>query len=142
MDESPDDATRCLVAEARAVFEDDKHAPNTESHAYLMGDLELLWKIRYTAMVSVIFAFCMTAYIHVFVPYLYTRVRCCDSDGVGLKGDYNVSDPSLVESMIRSSTKARLTVQLEKNRQNLTVIPACAVPQFPARSALWSLSPR
>jgi len=69
------------------------------------------------------------------VPYLYTRVQCCDQHG-DLHSKYDITAPSKVDAILQEAASVGLSVPLVGNR-----ISACALPHFPPRSKVWSGSP-
>jgi len=75
---------------------------------------------------------------HLYMTYLYSRVRCCDgSAGTHLSMDWDVSDPRLVES-IRLEARAMGVALHEVDGR----IGACDMPSFPRNSSLWTMSAR
>ncbi|CAK0801718.1 unnamed protein product [Prorocentrum cordatum] len=75
--------------------------------------------------------------VNIFLPYLYTRVRCCGA-GPG-------ATPLGEQYDVRADLEVR-AIREEAAAQGLAIeggasIAACAVPAFPASSRQWSLSP-
>jgi len=73
--------------------------------------------------------------MHVFTPYVYTRVQCCGLHG-DLDGKYDIQDAVMIGVMQKEAAAHGLSVPLVKDR-----LPACAIPKFPAHSSMWSQSP-
>jgi len=86
----------------------------------LLGGLLNIWNMMETS---------------IYVPYVYTRVRCCGHHGE-LDGKYDIKVPSKINDILREAASFGLRVPLVNNR-----VPACAIPDFPPHSKMWSGSP-
>lgn len=74
----------------------------------------------------------------IFLPYLYTRVRCCDEATNGLGSHYDVTSPTLVARIIDEAKALGLPVP--EVLPDTHAIAACEVPKFSRHSELWALS--
>jgi len=73
--------------------------------------------------------------VSVYVPYIYSRVQCCGPHG-DLHSKYDIKKPSRVRAVLKEAASLGLSVPLVNKR-----IRACAVPEFPPHSKMWSQSP-
>lgn len=76
----------------------------------------------------------------VFLPFLYTRVRCCDEASPDLADHYDVVSERKVWAILAEAKARGLAAPPLVVKNGTQAIPACAVPRFMPHSDLWSLS--
>mmetsp|Transcript_8961 Transcript_8961/g.20527 ORF Transcript_8961/g.20527 Transcript_8961/m.20527 type:complete len:105 (+) Transcript_8961:60-374(+) len=65
---------------------------------------------------------------HVYVPYLYTRVQCCDQHG-DLHSKYDITAPSKVDAILQEAASVGLSVPLVGNRISAFAFPPFSPPR-------------
>lgn len=126
-----DDRTVLLASTVESALNGEEFLLREQANSF-----QLLWRVAPLALVSALMHTFMMLEIHVYVPYLYSRVRCCVPGIAQLDSHFDVTDSKIVDQM--RSEAAKLDLDFVENDG---VVPACAVPNFGRSSAMWSLSP-
>uniref|UniRef100_A0A7S1AS18 Major facilitator superfamily (MFS) profile domain-containing protein n=1 Tax=Noctiluca scintillans TaxID=2966 RepID=A0A7S1AS18_NOCSC len=69
----------------------------------------------------------------IFLPFLYSRVRCCHEEG--LPAQYDITSPEEMQLILDAAASLNLDVTTLDGK-----ISACAVPAFPPHFGEWSRS--
>mmetsp|Transcript_135272 Transcript_135272/g.263460 ORF Transcript_135272/g.263460 Transcript_135272/m.263460 type:complete len:560 (-) Transcript_135272:46-1725(-) len=78
--------------------------------------------------------------VNIYLPYLYSRVQCCEHDGVLLDSKYDIVKQDSVADMQKAAISLGKTMNLTRDGAGLFYLPACSLPHFPAGHELWSMS--
>eukprot|EP00928_Gymnodinium_smaydae_P080677 TRINITY_DN64328_c0_g1_i1.p1 TRINITY_DN64328_c0_g1~~TRINITY_DN64328_c0_g1_i1.p1 ORF type:complete len:560 (-),score=110.38 TRINITY_DN64328_c0_g1_i1:154-1833(-) len=102
--------------------------------------LALVWKFALLSGLMHVFSMLEG---NIFMPYLYSRVRCCEENAgeAALREHYDITKLRHIRDL--EAEMSRLGIDVAVN--NFTSggrIAACAVPALPPASKLWSLSGR
>jgi len=78
--------------------------------------------------------------VNIFLPYLYSRVRCCEDGGALLDSRYDTVKQESVAHVQKAADLLGMTINLTRHESGLVRLAACSLPRFPADHELWSLS--
>lgn len=139
--------TEMVVTSAFSVDGDSEEADASELefatnilHDATHDRKEAAWNIWPIASVSCVLWTFMMLEVHIFVPYLYSRVLCC-GDVDHLSSRYDITASGNVDAIQLEAHALGFPDPVSRGEDGGRLILACSLPHFPRSSLLWSLSP-